>query len=290
MQVPELCKRLLVQLPEHLLIVQTRVVAAVLGNTVDVGALKVLQHRLHIILGHPCAVVTDDRAEIQELPKSDFIAARGGILLADLRGVCKYFQCPVRSEVEHIAVLLAEAVEGRVWSLDPEDGLHIGLRVCAVRAGQHHYGSPRLHRDAGRKLSAGQGNRSRLFRILAHRLFHERKCVVVFNFFVPVSGYVHDFELPENRMLLEQCGESLRLLDSGNNPERVSETIAELQSREWIARGRIIFHDKVKKVFHILLVNEPSFHPFRHRFEVASLVSGPGAEEFLEVERLVLRV
>ena len=128
-----------VEFAEHFVIVETGIVAAVLCHTGDIGSLELLQHVLHIVGGHLCSVVTDDRAEVQEFSKFDSIILTGSGFGADFCCVCKYFQRTVWSEVKDITVLLASAIIGSVWALDTEDGLHICLRIRVVGTGEHHY-------------------------------------------------------------------------------------------------------------------------------------------------------
>ena len=52
------------QLPEHFLIIESRIIATVLGDTGDVGSLQLLQHMVHIIGGHLRPVIADNGAEV----------------------------------------------------------------------------------------------------------------------------------------------------------------------------------------------------------------------------------
>ena len=128
-----------VEFAEHFVIVETGIVAAVLGHAGDIGSLELLQHILHVVSSHLCTIVTDDRTEVQEFSEFDSVILTGSGFGADFCCVCKYFQRTVWGEVKDITVLLASAIIGSVRALNTEDGLHIGLRIRIVRTGEHHY-------------------------------------------------------------------------------------------------------------------------------------------------------
>ena len=128
-----------VEFAKHFVIVETGIVAAVLGHAGDIGSFELLQHILHVVGGHLGAVVTDDRTEVQEFSKFDSVILTSSGFGADFCCVGKDFQCTVWSEIEDITVLLASAITGSVWALNTEYGLHISLRIRVVRTGEHHY-------------------------------------------------------------------------------------------------------------------------------------------------------
>ena len=73
MQALKFCQRLGIQLPQHFLIIEPRIIAAVLRDTTNVSPLQLFKHVLYIEGGHLGAIVADNWAEVQELSKLDTI-------------------------------------------------------------------------------------------------------------------------------------------------------------------------------------------------------------------------
>ena len=174
----------------------------------------------------------------------------------------------------------------------PENRLQIAGGRGGERARQHEHSRPLRHSHARCQLPTGQGNRVPILSGCTDCCPHLFQGVLGFFFFVAVSCDVDNLECAasENGMLFQKPAERPCLTDAGNHPEGVPEEAAVFFGGIGIAVLGILFGDEIHEAQNIRFMAEIARAlSVRNRRMVAVPASGPGAEKFPEIERLILQ-